>query len=223
MTFAAEGARGALFDLGVDMTPPPGWRAAAVDVRDETALASGFEAVVRDFGRLDIVVANAGVVPPWRQTEDIDLDEWDRVFAINVRGVMATIKHATPHVSHGGAIVVMASMNAVRAHAKQCLYTATKHAVLGIVRATALDLGRRGIRVNALAPGPIATDALLARMQDRAARGGASFEEAMAAASDTALGRMATVADVASAAVFLACDLSGGMTGTLLPVDGGLA
>ena len=126
-------------------------------------------------------------------------------------------------MKYGGAIVVMASMNAARAHKHQCLYTATKHAVLGIVRATALDLGRRGIRVNALAPGPISTEALLARMENRAAKGGASVEAALAAASDTALGRMATEADVARAALFLASDFSGGMTGALLPIDGGLA
>ena len=201
--FAAEGASGAVFDLGVDTTPA-GWRAMAIDVRDEAALASGFEAVAKEFGRIDIVVANAGVVPPWRRTEDIDLAEWDTVFAINVRGVMATIKHAAPRLREGGAIIVMASMNATRAHPLQCLYTATKHAVLGIVRATALDLGRRGIRVNALAPGPIAIDALLTRMSDRASQGGASVEAALRAASDTALGRMATEVDVARAALFLA-------------------
>ena len=73
----------------------------------------------------------------------------------------------------GGFVVVMGSLNSHRAHPRQCLYTATKHAVLGIVRATALDLGRFGICVNALGPGPIATQALLDRIQARTKQGGA--------------------------------------------------
>src|SRR5262249_39138903 len=103
-------------------------------------------------------------------------------------------------------------------------YTASKHAVLGLVRSAALDLGRRGVRVNAIAPGPIATDALLGRMRRRALETGASVEDALAAAArQTALGRIATVAEAAAAALFLASDLPSGITGQLLPVDGGIA
>ena len=225
-TFAGAGSQGAVFDLPEALARaslPPGWLAVAADVRDEAALAVGFAAVADRFARLDCVVANAGLVPPWRQTQALDLEEWDAVFAVNVRGVAATLKHAAGRLRRpGGTVVAMASMNAARAHPQQCLYTASKHAVLGIVRATALDLGRHGIRVNALAPGPVATDALLARMQARADQGGLPLAAAMRAASDTALGRMASAQDVADAALFLASDLSAGMTGALLPIDGGL-
>jgi NAD(P)-dependent dehydrogenase (short-subunit alcohol dehydrogenase family) len=178
-----------------------------------------------EFGRLDIAVANAGLVPPWSDTEKIRLDEWDRVFAINVRGVAATIKHSVRTMQDsGGSIIAMGSLNSRHAHPKQCLYTATKHAVLGIVRATALDVGRFGIRVNALGPGPIATDALVERLHVRAGQGEPPPDDVLAAfANDTALKRMATAADVARAAVFLASDLSSGVTGQLLPVDAGLA
>jgi NAD(P)-dependent dehydrogenase (short-subunit alcohol dehydrogenase family) len=117
----------------------------------------------------------------------------------------------------------MGSINSVRGHGRQCLYTASKHAVLGVVRATALDLGRFNIRVNAVGPGPVATDALLGRMRVRADGGGLSVEAALEAAADTALGRMVTAREVATAVLFLASDLSAGMTGHLLPVDGGLA
>ena len=120
------------------------------------------------FGRLDIVIGNAGVVPPWRETEHLDLAEWDRVMAINARGMAATIKHAVPALKTSqGAIVLMASINAYAPHPNQMLYTASKHAVLGIARAAAQDLGRFGIRVNAVAPGPIATEALLERVRKR--------------------------------------------------------
>ena len=223
--FAGEGARGVAADIAEPAPAlPEGWFAERADVTDEAQIAASVSAALKRFGRLDVIVANAGMVPPWSETEAIDLAEWDRVFAINVRGVMATIKHAVPAMkAHGGSIVVMCSLNSWRAHPRQCLYTATKHAVLGIVRATALDLGRYDIRVNGIGPGPIATDALTGRVAARAASGGPAPEAAFAAmAAESALGRIATADDVAAAALYLASDLSGGQTGMLMPVDGGL-
>lgn len=224
---AAAGAVGAAFDLPAalaDASLPDRWTGVAADVRDEAGLAAAFATVDRVFGRLDIVVANAGIVPPWRESAEIDLDEWDTVFAINVRGVIATIKHAVPALRrNGGAVVAMASLNAWRAHGRQCLYTASKHAVLGIVRATALDLGRYNIRVNAVGPGPVATEALLERMRWRESQGGLTVEAALQAAGDNALGRMVTAGNVADSVLFLASDLSAGMTGIMLPVDGGVS
>jgi NAD(P)-dependent dehydrogenase (short-subunit alcohol dehydrogenase family) len=123
----------------------------------------------------------------------------------------------------GGSIVVMASMNAWHALPAQSAYTASKHAVLGLVRTAALDLGGHGIRVNAIGPGPVATDALRKRLATREREGGLRVEDAMQqAAAATALGRMVTEDDVAGAALFLASDLSSGITGALLPVDAGL-
>lgn len=175
--------------------------------------------------QLDILVANAGIVPPWRRVEALDLVEWDRVFALNVRGVALTLRAAaaalgrSPHAS----AVLMASINGYRAHPDQTLYTSTKHAVLGLMRAAALDMGRDGVRVNALAPGPILTDALRDRITARAAQGRTDVETALAAlANETALGRIATEKDVARAACFLASDLASGVTGTCLTVDAGL-
>ncbi len=221
---AASGAAGVAVDI-VDGTCPDGWQACRCDVSDESSLQESFDLVRTHFGRLDIVVANAGVVPPWRETADIDLAEWDRVFAVNVRGIVATIKLAVPLLQdRGGSIIVMGSLNSVRGHPRQCLYVASKHAVLGIVRATALDLGRHGIRVNGIAPGAIATDALVGRVTARAVAGGPAVDRALDDfAAQTALGRMATEADVADTALYLASSLSDGVTGQMLPVDGGLA
>ena len=94
--------------------------------------------------------------------------------------------------------------------------------MLGITRAAARDLGRFAIRVNALAPGPIGTEALLRRLVEREVDGGLAAEEALRRYAETPLGRMATEADVAGAAVFLASPLSAGITGQLLPIDAGL-
>ena len=222
---AAAGARGLAFDMAASRDPlPPGWIEYRGNVCDETDLQRAIARIEDAFGRLDVVVANAGVVPPWRNIESLEFEQWDQMFAVNVKGVAATMKHAVaPMKQNGGSIVAMGSLNSQRGHGSQCLYTASKHAVLGIVRAAALDLGRYGIRVNALGPGPIATDALVGRVQSRARQGGPAPEEVFAQfAEETALGRIASAGDVAGAALFLASDLSAGITGQLLPVDAGL-
>ncbi len=223
--FAVAGARGLLFDLLPAPEPlPTGWSFERGDVSNEDDVARALARVREEFGRLDVAVANAGIVPPWHDTEAIDLAEWDRVFAVNARGVMATIKHAVPLMKErGGSILAMGSTNSWIGHAKQAAYTASKHAVLGIVRAAARDVGRFGIRVNALCPGPVATEALLARARRRADEGGPTVDETLRRYGDTALGRMTTTEDVVGAALFLASDLSSGVTGHLIPVDAGLA
>ena len=145
------------------------------------------------------------------------------MFAVNVRGIVATLKHAAPVLRDGGAVVLIGSLNSWRGDPNIASYVASKHAVLGIVRSAALDLGRRGIRVNALGPGPVATDALLARMADRERKLGVPVAAALAAAAaQTALGRIVSVEEVADAALFLASGLSSGITGQLLPIDAGM-
>jgi NAD(P)-dependent dehydrogenase (short-subunit alcohol dehydrogenase family) len=168
-------------------------------------------------------VAAAGIVPGWAGIAETDLERWDAIFAVNVRGMVATLKHAAPLLREGSAVVLIGSLNSWRGDPNIASYVASKHAVLGIVRSAALDLGRRGIRVNALGPGPVATDALLARMADRERTLGVPVETALAsAAAQTALGRIVRVEEVADAALFLASGLSSGITGQLLPIDAGM-
>jgi len=222
---AASGAAVTIVDLETAIPKAPqdfrffGCDLAALDTK--TSLLS----LAESLGALDILVANAGVVPPWRGMREIDGVEWQRVMAINTWGVAASIGAFTELLSQSdcASVVVMASINGFRAHAKQALYTASKHAVIGIARAAALDLGPNGIRVNAVAPGPIATDALLGRISARHGAGGPSPDEVVQVMeAETALGRMATEEDVANVAHFLASDASGSMTGSVLPVEAGL-
>jgi NAD(P)-dependent dehydrogenase (short-subunit alcohol dehydrogenase family) len=224
--FAAAGARGVVLDLPSTQTGelPEGWSFVAVDVGDDASVAAAFARLAMDFSSLDVLVAAAGIVPGWAGIDALDLDEWDEVFRVNTRGMISTIRHALHLLAPQAAIVAIASLNSWRGDPNIVGYTASKHAVLGIVRSAALDLGRRGVRVNAIGPGPIATEALLARMHRRERELGISVAEALAAAArQTALGRMATVDEVAGAALFLASDLSSGTTGHLLPVDAGIA
>ncbi len=225
--FRDAGAEVAALDHPSALAAPGAWQGdlgLACDVTDPAGVERAITEAAASLGGLDIVVANAGLVPPWRQTEELDFAEWDAVMAVNVRGVAATVAHAVPHLkARGGAIILMASINAMVSHPRQMLYTASKHAVLGIMRAAALDLGRYGIRVNALAPGPVATEALIGRLHQRASEGGPSPDEALSAfAAQTPLGRMAGEDDVARAALFLASEMASGLTGRVLPVDAGL-
>ena len=224
---AGAGASGVAFDIlpGNEAGElPGGWAFRQGSVCLEEDVRDAIAATLERFGRLDAVVANAGVTAPWVPTREISLEEWRRVFAVNVDGTLVTIKHAAPRmIGSGGSIVALGSLNSWQGHPRQAAYVASKHAVLGLVRSAALDLGRHGIRVNALAPGPVATEALLGRVRDRADMGGPTCDEALREMADaTALGHTVTQSDVAAACLFLLSGLSRGMTGQLVPVDAGL-
>jgi 3alpha(or 20beta)-hydroxysteroid dehydrogenase len=223
---ASAGALGAVLDTA---TPPsetrlPGWLALETDVRDVCSVKNSFATVASQLGRIDCVVASAGIVPPWSGTQQIDLETWEDVFAVNARGAMLTLSEGARHMSTGGgSMVAISSLNGWRGDPHIPSYVASKHAVVGLVRSMALDLGRYNIRVNTVAPGPVVTGALLKRMGSRAAAGGPPLAKALEeAAAETALRRLATVRDVANAVLFLLSELSAGITGQLLAVDGGL-
>jgi len=223
--FAEMGARGVVLDLpeALGGPQPQGWHSAAVDVRNEHSVKEAIGESARLLSGIDAIVVVAGAVPSWQRLADMDLEDFDRVLAINARGVACTIKHATPQLGLGATITVVASLNAWRGDPNITSYVASKHAALGIVRSAALALGPDGIRVNAVAPGPIATDALLSRMASRHAATGVAVAEALnQAAQATALGRIATAPEVADAIAFLTSDLSAGITGQLLNVDCGI-
>jgi 3alpha(or 20beta)-hydroxysteroid dehydrogenase len=223
--FAEYGARGAVLDLAPALvgSAPAGWVEVAADVRDEQSLSAAVAEAAERLGGLDAVVAAAGVVPSWQRTADLDLADFERVLAINVLGVAATVKHSAPLLGAGATITAVASLNAWRGDPNIYSYVASKHAVLGIVRSAALALGPAGVRVNAVGPGPIATDALKARMAARAAGTGLAVDDALAAAARvTALGRIATVDEVADTIAFLTSEMSSGITGQLINVDAGI-
>jgi 3alpha(or 20beta)-hydroxysteroid dehydrogenase len=220
--FADEGATGVVLDLeGSTLTMPSGWEFISVDVRDENSVAAAIAAACAT-GPIDALVANAGVVPAWTSLQEQSTSAWDEVFAINVRGVMFTLKHASEHLSSPGAVIVTASLNSFRGDPNIASYVASKHAVLGVVRSAALEWGPRNIRVNAIGPGPIATDALRGRIASR--NPGRDVDDVLGElAGTTALRRLATEEDVANTAVFLASSLAAGITGQILAVDGGIS
>ncbi|WP_285028587.1 SDR family oxidoreductase [Plantibacter sp. ME-Dv--P-122b] len=219
---SAGGADGVIVDLAAAADDAP-WPSRQLDVTDEPAVVEAMRSTQAEHGPFDGVIAAAGIVPPWHRPADVDLDMFDQTMAVNVRGFVVTVKSVAESMPHGSSIVAIGSLNSWRGDPNLLAYAASKHAVLGAVRSMAMSLGPRGIRVNAVAPGPVATDALRGRMSDRAGRGGPALGEALeAAARQTALRRLATPGDVADTALFLSSAQAAAITGQLIPVDGGL-
>ena len=201
-----------------------GGLAVAADVTDEAQVKALMAACERTYGRLDVLVNNAGTVEPFAATEDMPTEAWDAAFAVNVKGVVLCIKHAVPLLKcRGGAIVNISSRAGLSGNPNHGAYSATKFAVNGITEAVAQELGPHGIRVNALCPGAVATEAFVTRVNERARAAGLAYDEMLKRnfTGRTALGRLATVEDVCAAALFLADDRSSAITGATLTLDAG--
>jgi NAD(P)-dependent dehydrogenase (short-subunit alcohol dehydrogenase family) len=215
--FAGEGAK----VVGVDLTGgSPGELALAVDVTDEAAVKQMFSDVAEHFGRLDVLFNNAGISPPDdASVTETSLEAWQRVQDVNLKSVFLCCKHGIPHLlnSGGGSVINTASFVAVMGAAtSQISYTASKGGVLALSRELGVEFARRGVRVNALCPGPVDTpllQELFAKDPEKAARRLVHLP----------MGRFARAEEIASAALFLASDESSYVTASTFLVDGGLS
>lgn len=182
-------------------------------------------ATIRAFGRIDILINNAGVGPRPAPVQSLEPDEFDRVMGVNVRGTFLTTRAVTPHLiasKDRGRIVNIASVMGQSADVEVCHYVASKHAVIGLTRAWALELAAHGVTVNAVCPGSVTTEMHDKVITAYAAALGITEEESRANfLSRMPLGRFQSPADVAAAAAFLASDDARNITGTQLGVDGG--
>lgn len=216
--FAARGARVVSLDLAVDALPGA-WTGIRTDVADRSSVDDAMAHIEQRFGRIDVLVNNAGVSAVGT-VEENDEAEWQRVLSINVVGVARVSAAALPLLRRSSApvIVNLCSVAALNGLPQRALYSATKGAVLSLTYAMATDYVAEGIRVNAVSPGTVATefvDRMLRRFPD-------PVSERAALDARQATGRMVTPEEVAGAIVYLASPLSGSTTGTALEVDGGL-
>jgi 3-oxoacyl-[acyl-carrier protein] reductase len=196
----------AIEDLGVQAL------GVATDVSRSDDVKRMVQQAVERFGKIDILVNNAGtlvVKPMVEQTEE----EWDRVLDVNLKGVFLCCRHVLPEMiaRKRGAIVNIASIAAFHVTVQHVPYAASKAGVVALTRDLAYEVGRLGIRVNAIAPGPIETPMV----------GIVSDEQRQAIAKSILLGRMGQPEDIGNAVVFLASDAASYITGATLPVSGG--
>ncbi|WVZ61142.1 hypothetical protein U9M48_011060 [Paspalum notatum var. saurae] len=220
--FASSGATVVVADIqdalgeAVAASAGPGCTYVRCDVTDEAQVEAAVRGAVAAHGRLDVMVSNAGVLLPTGSVMEMDLAELDRVMSVNFRGAAACIKHAArAMVSRGGAIVCTASVASLQGGFGPASYTASKHALLGLVRAAAGELGRNGVRVNCVSPSGVATPLSCALM------GVAPQElEAMTVPHNVLRGKVLRAEDVAEAALFLASDQAAFISGHNLVVDG---
>jgi NAD(P)-dependent dehydrogenase (short-subunit alcohol dehydrogenase family) len=135
--------------------------AIAADISDEKSLGAAYEKTIARFGRLDIVVANAGINGFWGPLEEFPTEEWDRVLNTNLRGTFLTTKLAVPHLKErGGSVVITASVNGTRmfSNTGATAYACSKVAQVAFAKMTALELAKHKIRVNVICPGSVATN-----------------------------------------------------------------
>jgi 3-oxoacyl-[acyl-carrier protein] reductase len=190
-----------------------GGRAVALqaDAGDATAVKAAVDATAKQLGRLDILVNNAGIAPVG-PTAELSLADFDRLYAVNVRGVFVATQAALAHLPDGGRIINIGSnVGDQVAFAGITAYASTKGAVHIFTRGLARELGPRGITVNTVQPGPIDTD-----------MNPADGDFAEAAKKHIALGRYGKGEDVAALVAFVASEEANFITGSALTVDGGL-
>ena len=225
--FAAEGARIAAVDVdpsGLEQTAGA-VRAAdgeiatfPADVAIEQQVREAVAGTLERFGALHVLYNNAGVLWRDRDVSVLETDEevWDRVFAINLKGMVWICKYGIPHLieAGGGAVVNVGSTSALLGDTiPQDAYTASKGAVISLTRNLAVQFGPRGVRANCIHPGFTDTPMQTVRTSDAA--------WVQAATAEIPLGRLATARDIVNAALFLASDEASYVTGTELVVDGG--
>lgn len=217
--FAREGARLVLNDVdepGLEQTAASLGDGAEVvtvvgDVSVEEDARRIVAAAIESFGGLDSLVANAGIIP-LSGIEQASAEEWDEVMAIDGRGMFLTCKFAVEAMGpEGGSIVCLSSISGLAGQPNQAAYGPAKFVASGLTKHLAVELAPRQIRVNAVAPGTIRTEAVATLPED--------YVEPMRAAHP--MGRLGEPSEVAEAICFLASDAASFITGAILPVDGG--
>jgi NAD(P)-dependent dehydrogenase (short-subunit alcohol dehydrogenase family) len=215
--FQREGAK----VVGADLQDgAPGDLALAVDVTDEQAVQDMYRQAVERFGRIDVLFNNAGISPDDDTSVlDTTYEAWQRVQDANLKSVFFCCKHGIPHLlqAGGGSVINTASFVAVLGAAtSQISYTASKGGVLALSRELGVEFARRGVRVNALCPGPVDTPLLrelFAKDPERAAR----------RLIHVPMGRFGQAEEIANGVLFLASDESSFVTASTFLVDGGIA
>jgi 3-oxoacyl-[acyl-carrier protein] reductase len=200
-------------------------RVTATDVRDEVSVRAMVEGAVGVFGRIDVLVNCAGTTGPIETpVQEIRVEDFDEVLAVNLRGTFLPTKHVVPVMLRQGRgkIVNIAGTSGLRGYKLRAAYSSSKWAVRGFTRTVALEVGPHGINVNCVAPGIVAGERMDRLCREKAKKRGWTPEQVYEEyVQEMALRRVTTAEDIANAVLFLSTDESRNMTGQCLTVDGG--
>jgi NAD(P)-dependent dehydrogenase (short-subunit alcohol dehydrogenase family) len=194
---------------------------AVADVTSSQQVKAAVAAAAERFGRLDVVVSNAGISGAIAPVADYPEDTFDEVLAVHVRGTFLLCKHALPYLTAGASIIITSSVVGLTSDAGIVGYATAKHAQVGLMRTLAKEVAARGVRVNTLHPGPV--DNEFQHRIEIAATGAGREQAASIFDARIPMARHATPDEVARAMVFLASDDSSFVTGIALAVDGGMS
>ncbi len=196
-------------------------RAISADISDPGQVEAVFDAVLRDFGTVDVLYNNAGVNSAGSVTDATD-DDWERAFAVNARGTFLCSRAVarTMTAAGHGSIINQGSVAALVGVANFASYCASKGAVVALTRSMAIDLSPHGVRVNVICPGTVYTPLMEPMLT---ARGGGDLARGLAMTTvKYPIGRLGTPEEIAAVALFLASDDSSFMTGSVIAADGGM-
>lgn len=194
----------------------------ACDVSDPDQVRALLEQTIATCGQLDVLINNAGISGGARRLHELEVDDWDRVMAVNLRGLFLCAKYALPYLmNRRGTMVNVASTYGLIGAPQSPAYCASKGGVVNLTRQLAVDYGPSGVRVNAVCPGYVDTDMGGRRGRLAPEQAAAALERRESNAARQPLGRQAHVDEVARVVVFLASEASSFMTGSILTVDGG--
>jgi len=225
MAFGEQGAMVVVADISkkgadetVSLITGNGGRAVfrSCDVSNKGDIQGLLESIVQDFGHLDYACNNAGIHNPTPEfLPDADEDMWDRIIAVNLKGVFLCMKYEVRAMlkQKNGVIVNISSLSGIVAEPGCYAYVASKHGIMGLTKTAAIDFAKTGIRINAVCPGPVDTPGLAEAPQE--------FRQRLK--DENPLGRIGKPEEIAAAVLWLCSDLAGFVTGTGVIIDGGVS
>ncbi len=228
--FSSEGANVVLVDMDekslaeakTELKNGDRLMTATADVTSEADTKKYLKAAKDKFGAINIIFANAGIEGSVKPIVDYGMDEFDKIMAVNVRGVFLALKYGMPHLKEagGGSIIISSSVSGMQGTAGTSVYTTSKHALIGLMRNAAIEGAKDKIRANTINPSPV--DNRMMRSLEK----GFSPDDVKGAKKQfeqmIPMGRYAEPEDIANTVLFLASDDSVFTTGTINPIDGGL-